>query len=214
MLRTSHALGYKASQTLYYAMHEHAARIGCPLTHWVTINFALTTVDPWEAVPVFQKIRKNHFNKWARRPGKNGGAAFQPTYAYVFENARDDEVFDEIGPGLPHNVHVHFAVHLPPSRVFEFETRRILEWVDRHCDGTSAANAVQVKPIDDERGGTMGLRQYVLKGSAEKVAPGFGVDAKPQGAIIGKRSGVSVNLGPSARVELDRRLGIRRRWAA
>lgn len=213
MASVSQELGYKATQTLHYAVHEQANRIGLPLTHWVTINFANTVIAPEQAVPLFGKLRTHHFNKWALRPCKGKGTAFQPTYAYVFENARDDteEIFDEIGPGLPHNVHVHWAVHLPGNRVFDFE-QRIWEWLDQRCGAPSAANAIKIKPIEDDLGGTEGIREYMLKGTNEKVGKeGFGVKrVEPQGAIIGRRSGVSLNLGPTARRELDKLYGIRR----
>lgn len=59
--------------------------------------------------------------------------------------------------------------------------------------------------------GTQGIRDYMLKGTQPKVGKeGFGVKTEPQGAIIGKRSGVSVNLGPTLRRQMDQDLGIRR----
>ena len=116
MKRTSACLGYKAAQTLYYAIGEQAQRIGYPLNAWLTINFSMTSIAPWDAVDAFKRFRCNHLNQWARRPNKGKGPRFPATYAYVFENERDGVPFDEIGPDLPHNVHCHTYLHVPEAR--------------------------------------------------------------------------------------------------
>lgn len=206
--RRSTFIGHKAAQTVYYAIGEQAERIGLPLTQHVTINFSLTDIDPTKAVEVFTAIRRNRFDKWARRPRQGAGAAFVPAYAFVFENARGGIAFEEIGPGLDHNVHVHWAIHLPATRVHDFGLK-IYQWLDEACQTACSANAVKVTTI----GTPKGLRRYVLTGTDQKWAKRYGATYEPQGVIIGKRSGVSVNLGPSLRRHMDQMDGIRRQAA-
>lgn len=206
--RRSRAIGRKAAQTIYYAVGEQAERIGSALTHHVTINFSLTDIDPAIAPEVFCRLRRNFFDKWARRPRKQSGRAFVPAFAYVFENARDGIAFEEIGPGLPHNVHVHWAVHLPAERVHDFGMR-IYQWLDRFCGTPCEAGAVKITNITRPKG----LRGYVLTGTEKKWASRYGAAHEAQGLIIGKRCGTSVNLGRSARMALDRQTGVRRRAA-
>lgn len=207
VLKTSTHIGRKAAQTLYYAIGEQAERIGLPITHHVTINFGSTDIAPEKATVVFQELRRNYFDKWARRPRKGQGPKFVPAYAYVFENAKGGRAFDTIGPNLPHNVHVHWALHIPAERSHDFKMK-LYEWLDQLCDRPCEANAIEVTcpPIKN-------LRRYMLEGTDRNWASRYGATHKPQGMIIGKRCGTSVNLGPTARIALDQELGIRRRAA-
>ena len=207
MRPTSTSIGYKAAQTLYYAIGEQAERIGLPLNTWVTINFSLTAIDPWDSVQAFKDWRYNYFNKWARRPRKGQGQSFAPTIAYVFENKRGNDVYDEIGPDLPHNVQVHALFHIPPERQHDFECRAF-EWLDAVTGGISAANAIDIRVVTQDNG----IKNYCLKGSQPRVAKHFGVkNYSPQGAIKGKRTGTTANLGPSARKALDKALSVDRK---
>lgn len=205
--RLSREIGFKGTQTLYYAQRQ-ADNIGLPLNTLVTINFSLTTIAPWEAVPAFARWRKNHFGKWAKRPQKGHGQPFDPTYAYWFENKKDDEVYDEIGPGLPHNVHVQMYAHIPAERFFQFHGRAF-EWLDFISDDLSADGAVQIDRVTFDNG----VMKYGRKGAGKAAAERYGAAdiRSPQGAIIGRRTGTSVNLGPTARRATDKRLGIVRR---
>jgi hypothetical protein len=204
-LSTRH-LGYKAAQSLYYSIAGLPERIGYPLTHLVTINFADTDIPPGKAVEVFSALRRSRFNKWATRPPKGKGAAFPPTYAYCFENARGLESYDEIGPGLPHNTHVHWLVHIPPRRLHDF-MMRLNEWLDHYNGRVCASNVISIEPVYY----IPNLRQYVLKGAAAPWAKRFGADPRGQGLIVGgRRSGTSANLAVSVRRRLDRQDGIRR----
>jgi hypothetical protein len=198
------AIGGKAAQTFYYA-EQQAERIGWPLTHCVTINFALTAVDPRAAVASFSDLRRNRFNKWATRPLKHAGPAFPPTYAFAFENVRDKTPFLTMEPGDPHNVHVHWTLHLPPSRVHDFENA-IWGWVEATTGGIiGGGEAIKVTSFRPTR--------YLLKGTHPFIARRYarGQETEPQGIIIGRRADTSRNLGPTARRAHDRELGIRRR---
>ena len=128
-MKASAFIGYKAAQSLDYAIGELAEAIGLPLTHFFTINFSLTVIAPERAVEIFQLLRLRQFNKWARRPAINCDKPFIPAYAYFFENERDDHPFLEIRPGLPHNVHVHWPTHIPGDRLEDFQ-QRLWEWLD------------------------------------------------------------------------------------
>lgn len=209
MRSISTCMGYKAAQTLYYAIGNQAERIGLPLNAWVTINFSMTAIAPWDAVPALIRIRNNHYSKWARRPRKGKGSAFEPTYIYVFENKRENEIFgdiiyEEIGPDLPHNVHAHMFMHVPPNRQHDFECL-IYEWVDFVAGRICPANTIKVQWVTEDNG----ISGYCVKGS--KHAKRFGSEYKPQGAILGKRAGTSENLGPSARKALDKILKVDRK---
>lgn len=201
----STVIGAKAAQTSYYA-EEQARRIGLPFTHMVTINYAGTQLDPREVTASFSKLRRSYFNKWAMRPGKRGGVACAPTYAFAFENVRDGRAFMTMAPGEPHNVHVHWAVHIPPTRLVDFE-RRIWAWVEATAGGiTGGPETIHITRSKAHLGG------YLVKGAPPSIAELYarGRPAEPQGIIIGRRADTSRNLGPTARRALDRELGIRR----
>jgi hypothetical protein len=204
VLKFSSALGHKATQTLYYAI-EQAERINLPLNAYTTLNFALTTIPAHSAVQAFGKLRANYYNKWARRPRRGQRPAYEPTYAYVFENTIDGKACTALEPDGSHNVHVHWLVHVPAKRRHDFDGL-VYGWLDRVADELSPANAVKITNITNP----LGLRRYTLKGSNEIWAPRYGAAHTPQGVIVGRRSGVSRNLGPTARIRLDRMLNIRR----
>ncbi|WP_232629611.1 hypothetical protein [Methylobacterium sp. Leaf118] len=201
----SRHVGQRACQTNYYTTQQ-AARLGFPLSHFVTINFAHTVVDPRAAVACFSVLRRNDFNKWATRPGKGSGPAFPPTYAYAFENARDGMAFETIEPGDDHNVHVHWSVHIPAARAFDFQ-HQLFRWVEVRAGGVlDPARVIDIRPISTGMGG------YLIKGARAAVLKiyGRGQEPEPQGIIIGRRADTSRNLGPTARRRLDVELGIRR----
>lgn len=205
--RVSREIGFKGTQTLYYAQQQ-ANRIDLPLNTLITINFSHTTIPAWEAVSAFGRWRTNHFNKWARRPQKGKGKPVEPTYAYWFENKRESEVFDEIGEGLPHNVHVQMYAHVPAERIFDLRGR-VFEWLDFIAGDMSAAEAIKVSYVATDNG----VMKYGRKGAGKAAAERYGASdvRSPQGAIVGKRTGTSTNLGPTARRALDKELGIVRK---
>lgn len=198
-IHSSH-IGQKAAQSLYHAFQQ-AERIGRPLTVLVTINFASTRCCPTKAVEAFSRLRRHHFNKWMRRRG------VEPTGVYAFENTRDDIVFDVVAPGAPHNVHVHWGVHVPEALAHDFEMAA-LEWIEAVSGGLQdPATVIKItyRPMRVVRG-------YLLKGCIDAWAQIYGAVAKPQGAIVGgRRSGTTINIGKSARIAWDRANGIRRR---
>lgn len=204
--RATTLIGAKAAQTNYYA-RDHARRIGLPLTHAVTINYALTNVEPREAVAAFSRLRRSHFNKWATRPRRGAGPAVAPTYAFCFENARDGQAFMTMEPGDPHNVHVHWEVHVPAARFWDFKTS-IWQWVEATAGGIiGGAETIHITAL-----GSGSSTGYQVKGASPALVEiyGRGQKAEPQGIIIGRRADTSRNVGPRARRDMDRNLGIRR----
>jgi len=199
-------IGFKASQTLYYAQRQ-AKRIGFPLTHYAVINFSSTRISPTDAVTCFGKIRRDDFAKFATPRSKRGGPAFPPTYAYTFENERDGVAFMTMEPEDDHNVHVNWLLHLPAERIYGFE-QQVWEWVEKRTGGiTGGASTIFVGPISTET-----VSNYICKGALQTSLDRYGGEQKhkPQGVIVGRRSSTSRNLGPTARRALDRELGIRR----
>lgn len=205
MDRASLRIGAKATQTNYYSV-EQAMRLGLPFSHRVTINYASTVIDPRKAVESFSKLRRHHFNKWVMRPRKNAGSACAPTYAYAFENVRENVAFLTMDPGDPHNVHVHWDLHMPANRAFDFENE-LWSWVERTTGGiTGGAETILVQELTGSYAG------YLAKGTSPTWAKLYarGREAVPQGIIIGRRADTSRNLGPTARRALDRELGVKR----
>lgn len=205
--RLSTEIGFKGTQSLYYS-EQQAKRIGLPLNTLVVINFRHTDIPAPEAVAAFERWRSRHFTKWARRPQRGKGKGFAPTYAYAFENKRGDEVYDQIGHGLPHNVHVMVYMHIPADRLFDFRGKAV-EWLDFIAGSLCAANAVKIERVEIDRG----VAPYLRKGANRFAAPRYGVShiQSPQGAIVGRRTGTSLNIGPKARRALDRDLGVIRK---
>ena len=199
-------IGFKASQTLYYA-RQQAERIDLPLTHYVVINFSNTKLDPQTATSCFGKIRRDDFAKFATPRSKKAGPAFAPTYAYTFENERDGIAFMTMAPGDDHNVHVNWLLHLPASRAHAFE-QQVWQWVEKRTGGiTGGASTIFVEPIT-----TQSVIHYISKGAQQTSLNRYGGEQKHelQGLIVGRRSNTSRNLGPTARRALDRELGVRR----
>lgn len=202
----SFSMGSKATQTLYYAAAQ-AERVGFPFNAHVTINFAGTRCDPREAPRVFARLRGNLHQKWAARLG--GGRAHTPTWLYVFENVRDKVPFMTMAPGDPHNVHVHWLLHVPATKRHDFEMA-LSEWVETVTGGIVEATAVLVTYpglLDVES-----VSAYLRKGTAPPWAAMYCAVAEPQGLIVGgRRSGTSRNIGRQARKAADREEGINRR---
>lgn len=201
-------VGAKAAQTNYYA-DMHAARIGFRINVRVTINFTLLGVAPQDATFLFKKMRSSRFTKWVSRPRKGCGTAAPPTDYHGFENRRGDEVYRQIGPGLPHNIHTHWSMHIPNKRHNDF-TAELHRWVDEMA-GTRdwPANALKIEDL------TFGQpAKYLNKGAKRDVALRYGATPDKiceQGMIIGRRTGTSRNIGPARRRAEDAALGIDRR---
>lgn len=206
-MRKTTSIGLKAAQTNYYA-DEQARRIGLPINFRVTINFKTLGVEPESVGVVFARMRNQKFSPWVRRPKKGAGKSAPPTYHFGFENKEDDVVYEDVGNGLPHNIHVHWSMHVPMGREREFEVE-VRRWVDAVYGAADwPENALMIQPI------TYGApARYINKGARVDIAQRYAAigEISAQGAILGCRSGTSRNLGPTQRRRMDAIKGINRR---
>lgn len=208
MANANFYVGPKAAQTNYYADMQ-AARLKLPINVRVTINFTLLGVEPEDATFVFRKMRSSRFAKWVSRPRKGCGPAAPPTDYHGFENRRGDEVYRQIGPGLPHNVHAHWSMHIPTKRRRDFEAE-LHRWVNEIAGhGGWPVLALKVEDL------TFGqAAKYLNKGAKPPVARRYGANPekiREQGMVIGRRTGTSRNIGPARRRADDAARGIDRR---
>jgi hypothetical protein len=201
-------VGPKAAQTNYYADMQ-AARLGLPINVRVTINFSLLEISPEKATSIFRKMRSSRFAKWVSRPRRGCGPAAPATDYHGFENKRGEEVYRQIGPSLPHNVHVHWSMHIPTGRRKDFEGE-LYRWVNEMAGRKEwPALALEVEAL------TFGQpAKYLNKGARLHDARRYGANPDKiaeQGLIIGRRTGTSRNIGPARRRADDAARGIDRR---
>lgn len=184
--RRSHHIKRKSASSIHHAP-ALAEALGQPLTHFVTINFTEAGLTPDAASDAFARLRNSKFGHWARRPPRGSGfPSSRPTYAWVIETAG----------GV---VSVHWLLHLPRGREADFE-KRLPKWVAALSRSSleQASASINIKVAYNPRG----ARKYMLKGIQPAYARFYGIRPVDQGAVDGKRSGVSQNLGPSIRARL------------
>jgi hypothetical protein len=182
--RVSHFIRRKPAANLYHAIRI-AKAIGLPLNVFVTVNLSELGIPPEEASKRFRFLLSNRFGPWVTRaPRHSQVRTCQSTYVWVLEAAG----------GV---MAVHWVAHVPEERLADFQSR-LPDWVESVTGGAPLAGAIHEKDHIEPRS----LGKYLLKGMEEAFAPFYGVEHKPQGAIVGKRSGFSQNLGPSVKRRL------------
>ena len=162
---------------------HHARRCatawGCPLNTHVSLNLSQCGFSENEAVQVFRKLISERFSPWPRRNAVNDNG-LSPTYVWAIE--------------APHGkVGSHWLLHLPDHLIPAF-SRRILSWLEG-LGAILTPTAVLITKVHNP----IGLSRYILKGIDTVWAKHLAVIPVPQGQVIGKRSGFSRNLGPTAR---------------
>lgn len=178
-LRRSQHINRHPAVNIHHARRFTGAR-GAPLNWMVTINFGLGGVEPNEASYVLQRLLAQRFAPWLRRAAVNDND-LKPTYVWSLE--------------APHGVvSAHLLMHLPPKLARGFRGR-MTGWLKTLAGNPIPARAIHVQPIHNE----VGLTRYILKGIKPAWADHLEIEPIAQGEIIGKRSGFSRNLGPSAR---------------
>lgn len=177
--RVSTAIGRHPAVNIHHATRI-AAKLGTPLNWMVTINFDEASIASRDASLSLQKLIAQRFAPWLRRTASNDNHA-PPTYVWALE-----------APGR--TVSAHWLVHIPAGMDRAFQTRMV-KWLEGLSGGSMWPRALHFQPITD----LINARRYVLKGVNPIWASHLGVRPKPQGAIQGKRSGFSKNLGPTAR---------------
>ena len=89
----------------------------------------------------------------------------------------------------------HMLIHMPDRLMQEFESR-LAQWLRRMLDLERVDGSVlQIENVYN----LIGVRRYLLKGVDPAWANHLAVRPLSQGTVIGKRSGFSRNLGPTAR---------------
>lgn len=172
------------------AAHRFAEAVGRPLNLAVTLNLSHTTCDPDRTSEAFERLRDNHFTRWLRyqsqKASKTGKPSFgPPTYTWVIEAKN----------GYPH---VHWNLHIHPSLKNPL-LKRIEKWLQKVAgEIEKPLGAIHSIPITN----TNGLAKYCMKGIDPYQAKAKFIRPEYQGAVTGKRCGVSASLGPSARKTL------------
>lgn len=178
--RVSRAIHRRPAVNLHHAT-RYAERLGLPLQLAVTINLTLMGVPPELSVLIFRTILSQRFAPWLRRNSLNRhGVA--PTYLWVMESAGGQQA-------------VHWLLHVPPDLMKAFRAK-LHSWLSGYSrNGPLTSRAVNIQKVYS----VIGFRRYMLKGTDPLWAKHLGVSHVPQGTVIGKRSGFSRNLGPTAR---------------
>lgn len=185
--RTSDGLSAAQVSNLLAAA-EYAARIGLPLNRMVTIH--------WEAsgVALAAMARATtHFldllSKAVQRHGK------RTAWIFVHES------------GAGKGAHMHALMHVPPD-LAELISRRQRSWLKAISGQPYRPRALKSRPITGSGPGAGELYKanitaalaYVVKGANPEAAAHHGLARlEPGGRIIGKRAGVSQNIGIKAR---------------
>ena len=163
---------------------HHATRVaalqGEPLNWMVSINFSLLSVKPQDASGLLQKLIGQRFAPWLRRTASNDNQ-IRPTYVWSIEAPNG-------------SLNGHWLVHLPKRLSASFGAR-LESWAEGLTGLPPQPHAIHIQPIYN----LIGARRYALKGINPVWAKHLGIAHVPQGLVIGKRSGFSRNLGPTAR---------------
>jgi hypothetical protein len=173
------------------AAERHARAIGLPFTRMVTVH--------WEAAGVslegMAKATGRFLDLLTKTLSRHGR---ETAWLWVHEGGPDK------------GGHCHLLVHVPAG-LADLIARRQMGWLRRITGKPYRARVIRSKPI----GLRLGLEKgnpdlhavnletalaYLLKGADPQAAPKFGLTRlEPGGRVIGKRCGVSQNVGPKAR---------------
>lgn len=166
---------------------DRAFQIGLPLNRFVTVHWESAGVaDDMKATARLLKL----ITDWLRTRGR------QVAFAWVRENGH--------GKGA----HVHILLHLPPDLLDAFN-RRQRGWL-KACGARWRGGVLKTRSIGRTYRQALGggpdylanlaeTVDYVLKGADHRARERFGIRrCEDGGTVLGKRSGVSQNLGPEA----------------
>lgn len=184
MLRKTAHINRRVVQNIYRAF-DYAKAGGAPLNLYAVINFWNT--PELSAATAFVRVR-HKFRDWLAWHSKKVGARLSPQYVYSFE--------------CDSHVHVNWIVRVRPSLIGEFETK-LTAWVGK-VQGQVRPFDINISKVDVESG-YKSLANYITKGCDPDFIDHFHLYelyAKhgSQGAIWGKRAGVSPALNKTARV--------------
>lgn len=189
--RPSYAL--KAGQFVNLSASEgHSRVIGLPFTRMITIHWKAAGV-PLEGMAAASGAYIGYLTKWLARRGH------RIAWLWVHENAGDK------------GWHCHILASIPAELVQPLVGAQ-LRWLRAITGRPYRAKVIRSDPI----GGRLRLETgnpalhlanaraalaYICKGASQPLLDAAGLDRQhePQGLIIGKRCGVSQNIGAKAR---------------
>lgn len=173
------------------AAFEHAARIGLPLTRFITIH--------WKAAGVSLEGMVKATGRFLDLAGKAIARRGKCTsWVYVHEN------------GVLEGWHCHILLHVPRELV-SYVQRRQIRWIKRITGQAYRLRVLKTRSV----GGFLGVDQvnpdlhhhnvaraleYMLKQADEEAAVDFQLPRRGGlSLVVGKRAGTSQNIGSSAR---------------
>lgn len=174
------------------AATAHADAIGRPFTRMISIHWEAAGVKP-SHVP---KATGHFLDLLSKGLARSGCAT---SWLWVQEN----------GDGK--GAHVHILAHVPAS-LAAYVSRLQIGWLRLITGNSYRAKVIKSDPIGRRLGlevsnpalhasNVAAVLAYVLKGATCDAARTFGLDRLDGGGrCIGKRCGVSQNIGPKARV--------------
>ena len=177
--RESHYIKRRPAVNIHHATRM-SVRLGLPLNRMVTINFSKVGCRAHLAGHQFRKLLTQRFAPWLRRTASKS-CLVPPTYVWTIESAGKQMA-------------AHWLVHVPAGLHRAFEAK-IDDWLTSLFGERPEPSAVHIRRIHN----LTGARRYILKGIDPAWADHLKIIPIGQGKVIGKRSGFSKNLGPTAR---------------
>jgi hypothetical protein len=182
--RTSKRITMRQACNMMAAV-AHARQSGTPLIAHATIHWAGTKVGDDPDGRRFGKVREG-FDKWLQRQG-------------IPEGLIGIWVRERLSRGSAEVEHCHMLFHLPHAyrkgKKYDQVIGALERLIDRHGEGNYADYTLKLTFPSNPNG------VYLLKGGGPDVWRRFAVPRlwrKPQGLILGKRCGVTENIGPGA----------------
>jgi hypothetical protein len=177
MNRRSISKGLNSTQvTALTSGWNHAARVGRPLNALVTIR-PFEDYDPMTFCTVAATIR-NKLGVYARQHG----------FAFVAAWTRE---CNPDGTGE----HLHILMHVPP-RYFARLEEKVIGWFPE--PGAADVRRAHQHTVVTDTGNRMSAIGYIAKQMTSQAWYKRGLNRKAGGAILGKRGGVTRNIGRAA----------------
>jgi hypothetical protein len=173
--RLSNGLDRKQVNELHHGW-EHAARIGRPLNVMLSIR-PIADYDPTAFCQLAMRVR-NKLGVWAKQRGVTFVAAW----------ARE---CNQDGTGE----HLHVLMHVPPKHYSDLE-EKIIGWFPE--PGAADVRPAHQRVFVTETGKRMSAIAYIAKQMTPQAWYRRGLIRKAGGPILGKRGGVTRNIGAKA----------------
>jgi hypothetical protein len=184
--KATKGLTHKQVPTMNSGWH-HARRIGRPLNQLVTFRpMNIDELSEHDRCTLFAKLR----NKLAGYARKQGVPA---TYAWS----------REVGiAGAGAGEHMHVLIHIP-ARLHGHFASIVWTWLPERSDDGEYMSAVDVRPANQRTQFTEGGKRlnaigYLCKQMTPQAAYRRRMNRRAGGAILGKRGGVTANIGRKA----------------